>query len=401
LNMKMYKQILMPVLLLLASCAANSAREQPLLQSDFESDPRASGWLSGTYKGIEAQTEWVESATAHDEKHLSAKRGFWRSPEVPVTPSQYYEIRFRYKCASGGFWTVSATDSAGNQLPDIDSSLDNATEWTEARLCFRAMAGAELARVSLRATRTAPLCVDDFVLRPIDRRLAAQWADSLYKSMPPVLLPPPSGRPGLLPRAFRKLRNRETVTIVLLGDSIMNDTGNSALDVLLERQFRGASVRLANSVRGSTGCSYYAREGRVKQYVLDYQPDLLIIGGISHGYETDPIREVIRQVRAQSQCDILILTGAVASLESRIDTYLQNSRTTREGALNVIEAFPGRLANMAREEHVAFFDIGAAWDSYVKESAQPPSWFRRDSVHANDRGKQVLARLLLSYLSTR
>jgi hypothetical protein len=243
--------------------------------------------------------------------------------------------------------------------------------------------------------------VDDFVLRPIDRRLAAQWADSLYKSMPPVLLPPPSGRPGLLPRAFRKLRNRETVTIVLLGDSIMNDTGNSALDVLLERQFRGASVRLANSVRGSTGCSYYAREGRVKQYVLDYQPDLLIIGGISHGYETDPIREVIRQVRAQSQCDILILTGAVASLEARIETYLKNSHSFRDDALNAIEAFPGRLANMAREEHVAFFDIGAAWDSYVKESAQPPSWFRRDSVHANDRGKQVLARLLLSYLSTR
>ena len=39
--------------------------------------------------------------------------------------------------------------------------------------------------------------------------------------------------------------------------------------------------RKITSVRGSTGCWYYKTPERIQTFVLDFEPHLVIIGGIS------------------------------------------------------------------------------------------------------------------------
>jgi hypothetical protein len=184
----------------------------------------------------------------------------------------------------------------------------------------------------------------------------------------------------------------------MLGDSIINDTGNSAYDVLLERLYPGAQVEVINSVRGGTGCTYYQMENRIKPFVLDYQPDLLIIGGISHSYDAEAVRGVIGQVRKQSDTDILVMTGGVCPLDVMIDNRLKYSKkSTREQLQQLSDAYRPALEKMAAEEKVAYFDLRATWDREVPKARTHPTWFHRDPVHANARGKQVLARILENY----
>ena len=68
-------------------------------------------------------------------------------------------------------------------------------------------------------------------------------------------------------------------------------------------------------------------------------------------------------------------------------------------ALDMIERFPGDLAAMCREEGVEFFDMRRVWDAYVHESYRPVEHFLRDPIHANSRGKAVLARILGRYFA--
>jgi lysophospholipase L1-like esterase len=196
---------------------------------------------------------------------------------------------------------------------------------------------------------------------------------------------------------MRKLRAGETVRIVMLGDSIVNDTGNSAYDVLLERMYPGARVEVVTSVRGGTGCTYYRLENRVQSYVLDFKPDLLIVGGISHGHDPEAVRSVIRQVRAQSDPDILLMTGAVSFPPDYDTMFSELSPRDRTIAIRRVKNYRPGLERVARQEKVAFLDFRAHWDAYEQRVRKHPMWLRRDYVHANARGRQVLARVLEAY----
>jgi hypothetical protein len=89
-----------------------------------------------------------------------------------------------------------------------------------------------------------------------------------------------------------------TLTVVMLGDSIVNDTSRSCWNLLLERIYPAVEIEKVTCVRGSTGCWWYREPGRVKAYVLDDGPDLVIIGGISQRGDLASIRDVLRQIRA-------------------------------------------------------------------------------------------------------
>jgi len=193
------------------------------------------------------------------------------------------------------------------------------------------------------------------------------------------------------------LRKGGRLRIVFLGDSIANDTGSSPLDVLLGRMYPKAKIEVVTSVGGGTCCQWYKNENRVEQYVLDYKPDLLIIAGISHGYDTESMRSVIRQVRAQASPDIMIMSGAVTPEQDCRDGYVRYSKLPSDTARNNAATFADRLRSLAAEEKVELFDMRTAWDEYVAGSGKPNAWFMRDPVHANCRGRQVLARIIERY----
>jgi len=351
---------------------------------------------------IEAQAAWLQS-----------------SSPFPVAPFAWYRIAFEASAPRGGMWAAVFFDARGRQLDaDHYCGFGGSDEWAEQVFCFRAKATAAAARFRFHPM-SAAVRVREVAVEEVSREAVAAWADALWATMPPLDYTPPPGRWRNLPKLSGALKakgpqgpqgpqGRKTdpapsgpcgpcgpcspFRVVMLGDSIVNDTGNSPWDVLVERLHPGLRLEVVTSVRGGTGCWHYREEGRVKPCVLDFRPDLLMIGGISHNEDIEAIRSVVRQVRAAADPDILLMTGAFGKgRDPRED--LAWMPTVRPGG----PGYRSRLMALAAEEGCGFLDLEGAWGAYLLAIDQPYAWLMRDDVHANARGHQLLARILERY----
>lgn len=219
-------------------------------------------------------------------------------------------------------------------------------------------------------------------------------AEKAYAEVPPVRFDPPADRWAHLPRTAGVLgRGTGDLRVVMLGDSIVNDTSRSRWEDVVQAMYPKCRVTKVTCVRGGTGCWWYKEAGRVKRYVLDFRPDLVVIGGISHKDDAESVRAVVRQVRAGSPADVLLTTGAVGTVDPSDDKQW-SFRVDPAGA-----DFRARLRRVADDEKVGFFDLTAYWGRYVRESGKGVKWFKRDEIHANARGEQVLGHLLAGYFA--
>jgi hypothetical protein len=209
--------------------------------------------------------------------------------------------------------------------------------------------------------------------------------------IPPVALEAPTDRWSHLPRTAGLLRQNGALRIVMIGDSIVNDTTQSRWEDRLQTMYPQSRIVKTTCVRGSTGCWWFKEEGRVKRYVLDHNPDLVMIGGISHKDDVDSVRDVVRQIRAALPCDILLLTGAFGYVDPRDDKQWSFEADPAD--------YRSRLRRLAEEEKAALLDMTAYWGKYIRESGKELDWFKRDAVHANERGMQVLGQILVKYFS--
>ena len=380
----------------LASCRGPA---QGLLDDDFRRDPLGTGWVRGAPAPQTFDGAWADAGDGG--RCLVVRQGFWQSPAVPVEPLAYYRVRFRSKTPDKGYWSVVFFDAAGGEVvADAYDTVFPSDDWQEGGACVRAHALA--ARVVVRFHPIEqPLAVRDVRVEAVSPEAVAAWADGLAADLPPVRYAPPEARWRRLAETRRRLADGGTLRIVMLGDSICNDTSNSLFEVLLRRACPKARIEVIASVRGGTGCPYYKDESRVAEYVLRLRPDLVVIAGISHAYDAEAIRSVVRQVRAASACEILITNGAVCPEERMAESFLEHSGLAEAEALERIRTWPERLSRMAAEENVELFDTRAAWNACVAPSGRPVDWFMRDPVHANGRGKQVLGRILFRYFDPR
>lgn len=279
-----------------------------------------------------------------------------------VEPLHYYRVRFEATPTPTNLWAVSFFDQTGAELPDCSEQLLATND------CY-VRAHARAARAEVHTLPKIDHVIRQLRFEPVvDRTEVLRWADAI--EIPPLRYTPP---PGPKLPAGKKLR------IVALGDSIVNDLSNTGIDVLLERALPGTQIEWINSVRSATGCEFY--QDHVQEYVTAYRPDFVIIGGISHGYEAAPIAKVIKQIHVP----VLVLTGAIAP-EAHCRKGIPAER---------IAGFPVELARVG----VPVLDLRSEWNRYLTESGKPLDWFLRDPIHANARGKQVIARILLRYLT--
>lgn len=235
--------------------------------------------------------------------------------------------------------------------------------------------------------------VDDGIIIRKNQRTLDQ-IERVYSEIPPVRYSPLENRWKNLARTERRLVEGETLSVVMLGDSIVNDTSRSCWNLLLEKSFPECKVEKITSVRGSTGCWWYKEPGRVRKYVLDHKPDMVIIGGISHRGDIDSIRDVIGQVRAGCEADIVLMTGAFGRVDPRDERQWKAISDP-----NHFSDYRRGLENLAREVGAAFLDMEFAWASYIRQSARDLEWFKRDPIHANERGEQILGHILAGYLT--
>jgi len=219
-----------------------------------------------------------------------------------------------------------------------------------------------------------------------------QRIDAIYAGMDPIVYQPAEERFANIPETMNKLRNGGELRMVLLGDSIMGNTSGSSFELLLMRQYPKCKITKIASLRSSTGCTYYQEENRVEEYVLRHNPDLLVIGGISNGGNAEAVRSVIKQVRAKKpDTEVLLLTPVFGSAtDAHIKTFTPEIDSNTDN-------FRFNMQKVAAEEKCAFFDMTGPWWTYIQKSGKTYGWFKGDAVHANERGGQIIGRLLESW----
>lgn len=385
-----------------------------ILAHGFRSDPTKTGWelLQFSWVQTPAKGGWVpadirtrESSDpkSRDSGYVSVEDGYWQSPPFGVTPHQYYRLTFQSRAQVPGYWAAMFFAADGQMLPaDHNSGIFQTDDWIENELYFQGKVDAVSARLwffPVSPKDGHAIGIRNVTLAKATDQQVLDWADRLYATLPPVQYPPPRGRWTLIPRTMQKLQDGQPVRIVILGDSIGNDTGNSPLDKLIQRQYPGSRVTVITSVRGGTGCQYYQQENRVQEYVARYQPDLVMIIAISHGHQSEPIRSVIRQIRAQCAAEILLTAAPIAQDKLIIENYAKDHKITIEEAAAIRKAFLEAVEKLAVEERVEFLHLRRLWNEYLAAQQHDVTWFMRDVTHANVRGAQVVARMLEEYFA--
>ncbi|MBI5831219.1 MAG: SGNH/GDSL hydrolase family protein [Armatimonadetes bacterium] len=374
--------------------ASVQADAYPLMRATFEQDPTEYGWRIVARDGAATGAEWRK-------RSLFTTGPMWQSPRCPVEALVHYRVRFRVRTNGPALWAAVFVDRAGTEMAaDFYNGIDD-NGGGSVDACFQAHVDA--VAVSLRFHPRSPgtaMEIEDVRLSRASRGEVCAWSDSIVRLIPPVTWQPPAGRAERLPQTFEALARGQRLTVVMLGDSIVMDTANAPWAVLTERVRPRARIDVVAAVRSGTGCWYYREDDRVEQYVLRHHPGLLIIGGISHNCDLDAIRSVVRQARAGDVPEVLLMTDPVGT-----DGDPRGWPAGLSGDDG--PAFAERLANMAAyrsglralaaEEQAAFFDIGLAWNEYMAHCGRSYGWFMRDAVHANDRGREVLGRLMLAW----
>jgi len=317
----------------------------------------------------------------------------WESDFFPIEEFKFYKLTFLSKSNTKNYWAILFFDNEKNQLlADNYSSFFPSEDWTENEFYFRGKCKAKFGKLIFRPIKNE----NEFYIKEIEISEATEndvlkYTEKLATEIPPI--EKFEITKNFIPKTIKKLMNGEKIRMVLLGDSIMNDIGNSFFDVLLKRRYPESKIEIITSVKGGTGCLYYEKDNNVKEFVLNYNPDLLIIGGISNGNNVESIRNVIKQVREKSNCEILVMSGAVG-----IDGDPRVNKNW-EFEINDVNSYRYKLREMAREENVEFFDLNGYWGKYIKNCGKPYDFFLRDPVHANEYGKTVLAFILFFYFS--
>ena len=272
--------------LLLAAHAAVGA--DAVLKNDFAQDPLAQGWELRGLPNQPFDGAWADVEGQQGNRCLIVRRGWWQSPPVTVQPLQYYRLRFSAKVDGPGHWAAVFLDAAGKEIAADDyDNVYPAADWQTQTFCLRAHPLAVHVRLRFQAFEK-PLAIDDVSLEAVDAETVAAWADEVVAGCPLVQYEPPANRWQRLPADdWRTLREGGRLRVVMLGDSICNDTSNSLFETLLARVYPKTRIEVVTSVRGGTGCQYYRQEDRVREYVLRYKPDLVVIAGISHGFDAE------------------------------------------------------------------------------------------------------------------
>lgn len=195
-----------------------------------------------------------------------------------------------------------------------------------------------------------------------------------------------------LQRTHKTLTEGGDLHIMAVGDSIVNDIMRSGWVGKLAEAYPKAKIKTTVYVRGGGGCRHYQEEGRVQKYIIQRQPDLVFIGGISQRKDIDAIREVMRQIRkGLPEVEFFLASGVFGTTDPRQPEVLAKAQHSGSAEYGVA------LESLAREQGAAYLDMTTPWAQYIVSSGLHPHLFYRDAVHANPYGEQILSKILMKW----
>ncbi len=362
--------------LCLLVCVNQVASGQTLLSTDFETDPVADGWKIDGPCPLNA---WTMDQALSGSHSIRVAYDGWHGPTAES--GSIFSFTFYTKGGPG-----QGKDTRGLR----PYRFGNSSGWVRHTVAARSSC------LCLAGTSDSSFYVDDVEIARINLEQANQVLYDAFAGTPAFdfSIYQSANRHQYIPNTMAKLSAGDDLKIVMLGDSIVNDTCYSFFDMHIERMYPGTDVSLVTSVRGSTGCWWYKEENRVQPYVLDHNPDLVMIGGISQYGDIDSIRTVIEQIRAgNANCEIVLMSEAVGD---------HNPDTHPEDLLPIDPTgtdYRDELWRLAQEQQVGFVDMTQPWAQFIANSGMDYDEFMYGSVHANYQGTVVLGRTLESYFA--
>ena len=243
---------------------------------------------------------------------------------------------------------------------------------------------------------------------------AAAYADAIYAKLPPLTFKPKSDMMALLPRTKEALETGRPWRVVMLGDSIVQDTFHSQFHALIKRTFPKADVEWILSMRGGTGCWHYILAENFYHYVADHRPDLLIIGGISNFADetrkgigptgADAMVRVAKVARERLGCEVLLVNNPLSVDLRPCNPDDRNTPLpkmtfgrTQYRLMDGMESGYEQLRRLCQSNKMAWWDVFVPCYDWLYGSGLPYQWYSRDAVHSGELGKQIIGHVMLSY----
>ncbi len=315
------------------------------------------------------------------EGYYPDKGGKLIGPIIPgIKEFCWYNMKFEAECEQDCHWAVVFYKPDGETLvSDVYSSIYAGRQKYSVMVYGREEANAM--RPFFQSV--SGVKVQNLTIEQVDEMEVAKWCDMQYKALPPYSYDSPEPNMSLLPKTLTALKSGKPWRVVMLGDSIVNDTFNSGFQALIKRIYPESQVKWLCSVRGSTGCWFYQGPDQFNEYVTRLKPDLLFIGGVSQRFEKEPVRNVIDMAKKQIGCEIVLSSPPLGNVET------EKEQTE----------FSLELQKVAKETGIEFIDLRKPWNYYTATCRKPQNYYYRDAVHGNDRGKQIAGRILANHLS--
>ena len=411
-------------------------RAQILLCTDFETNPVAEGW---TTNGSGA-TVWTTNQFFSSAHSIAASsNGTWISPLLSTTALQWYRLSFK-SLAPGvvnnpgsigyAYWAAQFFDTNGNLLTeDQYSAIFQSSGWVtnEFRIRAKTLPGPNATllpvQMQIRFQSIAPqVFIDDVLVETTTPAEVAQWGDTYYDTLPAKLAyVPKADRWAHLPLTLNRLRTGQNLRVVMLGDSVEQDTANAPADAWLQRLYPGATIQMISSTRGGTGLGHYVTN--LPAYVFAYRPDLLCVGGIDNPDDMSIYQSVVSQVRQDNlvngyTTEFLMLTeqwspnvqsGQFCFLSPGI-AELDSVPSNNPGG--VPAGFRGDLLTFCATNDLEYLDLTGVACQFIYGPAaaagvgpptaangDPYSFWMRDYVHSSDNGKMIQGRMLEAFLA--
>ncbi len=330
-------------------------------------------------------------------------------PKAAGTPG-YFRLTFEAQAKERAYQGIDFYDAAGVKLPDNYDVVYPGPRRAYDRV-FYAMDKAASVEVFFQSKSGCEAW--NLKLSPVTVEEAAAYCDRIYAGLKPIQFTAPADSLAKLPRTREALRSGKPWRIVLLGDSIMQDTFHSQFHALVKRAYPKSNLNWIISMRGGTGCWYYYTEENFKKYVADEKPDLLIIGGISNyrkgktpsGHEAMGI--VARMAKERLGCEILFMTGALAvDLRPYDKDAVDRPLPVEDWYATERSKVPSGCTNLPELRKVADALDAPVWDmfnpsyAWLYATGLPHEFYSRDFVHSGEIGKQIIGRIATAYFCT-
>lgn len=340
------------------------------------------------------------------EGYYESKGGRIESPRFALNKSSdenaWYLLSFCAKSETDGYWWVDFYDKDGKPLPDVNSRLYASCDWQVYDVVVPTRPEAVTAQIAFVSRKGA--FARDVKMRRITEKDAAQWCDKLYATLPQLSHAVQKDAWAKLPNSRNTINSTNEFCIVLLGDSIMNDTWCGNFGAMLKCDFPRTDFKLILSVRGSTGCWYYHKKENFEEYVAKFHPNLVVIGGISNwlGPEKFTVKEAEDwMVETIERCKTIGAEVVVCTPPPSYE-FRKNEKVVpfdfslcEEGGMRHLRWDFHK--NAARRTGVQLWDLTTGPCEAIARSGKPLNWFKRDAAHNDNRGKQLVAQTLAAY----